>query len=100
MIAKISTLRWGLSSALLVNLPGLLQLSASTCTGLCGACGGGCAIAGLTAGGFFAATRFYKILRVRAAHWRQSKTGPPAITAAQALHRAAKTMPAHLTESG
>nr|WP_092068950.1 hypothetical protein [Dendrosporobacter quercicolus]NSL47289.1 hypothetical protein [Dendrosporobacter quercicolus DSM 1736]SDL83913.1 hypothetical protein SAMN04488502_101960 [Dendrosporobacter quercicolus] len=65
MIAKISALRWGLSSAVLVNLPGLLQLSSSGCSGLCGSCGAGCAIAGLTAGGFLTLTRFYKSLRAR-----------------------------------
>lgn len=63
MKVKSSTLGWGLGSAVSVNLPSILQTPMISCTGICGSCGGGCAIVGLIMGGVLVVNCVYKTCR-------------------------------------
>ncbi|MDU4961695.1 MAG: hypothetical protein E6X17_13665 [Sporomusaceae bacterium] len=75
---RLIKLRWGLSAAALVNLPALLPLSAVGCSGVCGACGGSCAIAALTTGGLLAAGHYQRLLvRRRSQPDLSPRTGGP-----------------------
>jgi len=71
MMSKSSTLTLGAGSAALVNLPSILNLPVSSCSGICGSCGGGCAIVGLTVAGFLITNCFYKTRQDKSAKQSQ-----------------------------
>jgi len=76
MMSKSSTLTWGTGSAVLVNVQSILNIPINNCSGICGSCGGGCAIVGLTIAGFLVTNYFYKSCREKSSPQVHNTTTP------------------------